>query len=467
VNPRAPAQPGDVVAGKYVVKNVIGRGGVGVVVAADHKTLRCPVAIKFLRPELAYEPKVVERFLREAHAAARLRSEHVARVMDADSTPEGAAYLVMELLEGRDFAQLLKDEGPLPVATAVDYVVQACDAVAEAHASGIVHRDLKSANLFLTRRADGAPLVKVLDFGLSKVDRTPSQASLTADDHVVGSPHFMSPEQMRSSREADARSDIWSLGVVLYTLLAGRVPFPGTYLTEVCSAVLAGSPPALDAVRPEVPAELAAVIARCLELEPEDRFQSVGELVAALAPFGRAVVAPASSRAAWVSPASASPPSTSERMVVPAPTPAVPLASPIAPIPRGRGRTALLAGAAVGALATAGVLLLRTGASPTASVPEPVPAAQPALGVSASRPDPSTPSATAATTTTAAPSPSSPPPPTVATAAPARTVVPRRGAAPVPRRASAPATPPATPPAAAPASPKPKTEDDVILGLPH
>src|SRR5262249_32539577 len=159
----------------------------------------------------------------------------------ADSTENGSAYLVMELLEGRDFAALLREQGPLPIPTAVDYVMQACDAVAEAHALGIVHRDIKSANLFLTHRADGTPLVKVLDFGLSKAERSPSQATLTKDDHVMGSPHFMSPEQMRSSREADARSDIWSLGVVLYTLLAGRVPFEGTFLTEVCAAVLSGS----------------------------------------------------------------------------------------------------------------------------------------------------------------------------------------------------------------------------------
>jgi serine/threonine-protein kinase len=281
-----PVNPGDIIADKYRVRCVIGEGGVGVVVAADHLTLHQPVALKFLRSEIAREPQVIERFLREARAAASLRSEHVARVMDAEAIDRGPAYLVMELLDGRDFGAIVREDGPLPVDAAVDYLVQACEGVAEAHAQGIVHRDIKLANLFLTRGADGAPLVKVLDFGLSKIESSESRESLTSAHHTLGTPHYMSPEQMRSSRDVDARSDIWALGVVLYTFLAGRVPFPGTYLTEVCAAVLSGSAPKLVTLRPEVPAGLAAVVDRCLELEPEDRFQSVSELVTALAPFG-------------------------------------------------------------------------------------------------------------------------------------------------------------------------------------
>jgi serine/threonine-protein kinase len=281
-----PVRPGDVIADKYRIKAVIGHGGVGVVVAADHITLHRPVALKFLRPEIAQEPEVVQRFLREARAAARLRSEHVARVMDADSIEGGAAYLVMELLDGRDFGAILKEDGPLPVDVAVDYLVQACEAVAEAHSQGIVHRDLKSANLFLTRGADGTPLVKVLDFGLSRVQGSGSRASLTSANQVVGTIHYMSPEQMRSARDVDARSDIWSLGVVLYSFVTGRVPFEGTYLTEVCAAVLSGSAPSIASLRPDVPAGLADVIGRCLRLEPDERFQSVAELAAALAPYG-------------------------------------------------------------------------------------------------------------------------------------------------------------------------------------
>ncbi len=206
--------------------------------------------------------------------------------MDADTTASGAPFIVMELLEGRDLKTVLKDDGALPLETAVDYVLQACEAVAEAHAVGILHRDLKSDNLFVTRSPLGVPLVKVLDFGLSKIETAEPEAGLTSDNHVMGSPHFMSPEQMRSSRDVDARSDLWSLGVVLYTLLAGRVPFRGTYLTEVCSAVLSGDVVPLASLRPEVPPGLEEVIARCMRLEREERFQSAPELATALAPFG-------------------------------------------------------------------------------------------------------------------------------------------------------------------------------------
>jgi serine/threonine-protein kinase len=215
-----------------------------------------------------------------------LRSEHVARVMDADSIEGGPVYLVMELLEGRDFGALLREDGPLPIDVAVNYVVQACEAVAEAHALGIVHRDITVGNLFLTRGADGAPLVKVLDFGLSRIEGSDSRAHVTSANQVMGTPHYMSPEQMRSSRDADARSDIWALGVVLYTCLAGRVPFEGKYLTEVCAAVLSGAAPPLASLRPDVPEGLAEAIGRCMVLEPEERFQSVAELVSAIAPFG-------------------------------------------------------------------------------------------------------------------------------------------------------------------------------------
>lgn len=442
---RALPRPGDVIAGKYVIRDVIGRGGVGVVIAADHKALRCPVALKFLRPEVSCEPQVVQRFLREAHAAARLRSEHVARVMDAGSTDDGAAYLVMELLAGRDFATLLKEEGPLPAARAVDYLLQACDAVAEAHALGIVHRDLKAANLFLTRRADGRPLVKVLDFGLSKIERTPSQATITTEHHVIGSPHYMSPEQMRSSREVDARSDIWSLGVVLYTLLAGRKPFEGTYLTEVCAAVLSSKPPALSALRPELPPGLVEVVERCLQVEPEDRFQTVAELAAALAPFG----APSSERAHAAAPTSTS---TSTPM---------PVLAQAGPAPSGTlGRsTPIIATGAVAALAVVVVLAVRqTRAGDAAANPAP---AQPAIGLTASRAEPAPP-ATSPPTAGAGASAASPAPamgpPRRATGSGARR------ASPPPTSSAAPTPPPQAPPVRAASS---KSEEDVIMGLPH
>jgi len=279
-----PVGVGDVVADKYEVEGFLGRGGVGVVVAAHHTTLGVRVALKMLRAEIAHDPDVAARFQREARAAAKLRSAHVARVMDAGSTEDGRSFLAMELLEGRDFGAILK-EGALPIADAVDYVLQACDAVAEAHALGIVHRDLKAANLFLTKGADGAPLVKVLDFGLSKVTGRASRSELTSESHVFGSLHYMSPEQMRSSRDADERSDIWSLGVILYAFVAGRVPFEGKFLNEVCAAVLTGAAAPLASLRPDVPPALAQVVSRCLQIEPVDRFASVAELARALAPF--------------------------------------------------------------------------------------------------------------------------------------------------------------------------------------
>jgi eukaryotic-like serine/threonine-protein kinase len=278
-------QAGDVVAGKYVLEREVGRGGLGVVMSAQHAVLRKRVALKFLRPEFVREPEAVGRFLREAQAAALMRGEHVARVMDAGTLETGEAFLVMEHLEGRDLAAVLDQDGPLPVEDAVDYLLQACEAVAEAHAFGIVHRDLKPANLFLTHAPDGSPCVKVLDFGLSKLVAAEPPGALTAHHQVLGSPHFMSPEQMRSSRDVDARSDVWALGAVLFTLIAGRCPFEGRVFAEICAAVLGGDRKRLRDERPDAPAELEAIVARCLSADPEARYESVASLAVALAPF--------------------------------------------------------------------------------------------------------------------------------------------------------------------------------------
>ena len=280
----SPVATGDVLAGKYWVDRVLGVGGMGVVVAATHLKLDQQVALKFMLPEGVGDADLVERFAREARAAVKLKSDHVARVLDVGTLDSGSPYMVMEYLEGSDLGSLVESSGPLPVLDTVDYVLQACDAVAEAHTLGIVHRDLKPRNLFLTGRNDGRALVKVLDFGISK-HKAASELSLTRSSEVIGSPNYMSPEQLKSARAADERSDIWALGVILYELLTGRVPFVAESVTALTAMVLTDRPRAVDQLRPEVPHDLAVVIAKCLEKEPASRFQSIAELAAGLEAF--------------------------------------------------------------------------------------------------------------------------------------------------------------------------------------
>jgi eukaryotic-like serine/threonine-protein kinase len=279
--------PGQVLAGKYRVERVLGRGGMGVVVAAHHLQLDEKVAIKFLLPDAVTNAEVVGRFVREARAAVRIKSEHVARVSDVGTLEDGAPYMVMEYLEGSDLAAWVAQRGALPVEQAVEFLLQASEAIAEAHALGIVHRDLKPANLFVVRRADGLWSVKVLDFGISKVTQPgASDASLTRTTAVMGSPLYMPPEQMAASRNVDARSDIWALGVILYELLSGQVPFLGETLPEVCMKIATEPPAPIRRLRPEVPAALEAVILRCLEKDRERRFLNIAELALGLVDFG-------------------------------------------------------------------------------------------------------------------------------------------------------------------------------------
>lgn len=274
---------GTVLLQKYEISRVIGQGGMGVVALARHLQLQQPVAIKLLLPQVLDKHTVVQRFLREAQASVRLRSEHVCRVLDVGQLDNGAPYMVMEYLEGTDLDGLLRERGPLAAGEVVDFVLQACEALAEAHSLGIVHRDLKPANFFLTRRADGSPLVKVLDFGISKT-LSPLEESLTTTQSVLGTPAYMSPEQLRSSKHVDARSDIWSLGVVLYELCSGSRPFSASSFSELVLKVAMEAPAALPA---EVPAALAEVVLRCLAKEQSDRYADVAELVRALAPLAR------------------------------------------------------------------------------------------------------------------------------------------------------------------------------------
>jgi eukaryotic-like serine/threonine-protein kinase len=291
--PLAPVQAGDVLAGKYRVERVLGVGGMGVVVAALHMDLDQRVALKFLLPAAAEKPDVVARFDREARAAAKIKSEHVARVSDVGKLENGTPYIVMEYLEGGDLEGRVEKGGALPIPLAVDYVLQACEAIAEAHAAGIVHRDLKPANLFLARQGDGSEIVKVLDFGISKAlapsaDTEAMGGGLTKTSDVFGSPLYMSPEQLKSSRSVDTRADIWALGVILFELVFGRAPFERGTVAEIFGAILHEKAPVLRALMPTAPEALSQVLERCLEKDPAARYPNIAVLAQALAPFGSA-----------------------------------------------------------------------------------------------------------------------------------------------------------------------------------
>ena len=275
---------GEVIAGKYRVERVLGQGGMATVVLAKHLRLRERVAIKFPLAALGTRADIAERLVREGRAAMRISSEHVARVYDVGVLETGRPYLVMEYLVGRDLGAILAERGPFPIAEAANYVLQALEALAEAHARGIVHRDLKPSNLFLTVHGDGSPLLKVIDFGISKIVASEQEAAFTHSDAVFGSPPYMAPEQMRSSRTIDARSDIWAVGATLHTLLTGRPPFLAGSIVEIHERIQRG-PPALRQARPDATPELEAILLRCMELDPARRYPNVAQLAAALAPF--------------------------------------------------------------------------------------------------------------------------------------------------------------------------------------
>lgn len=295
--PGLPFKEGDRVAGKYRIERVIGTGGMGVVVAARHEQLDQLVAIKFVREEVLESISAVELFVRGARAAVRLKSEHTAKVLDAGTLRSGAPYMVMELLEGHDLGDVLKRVGPVTIGSAVHLIMQACDAVGEAHSAGIVHRDLKPENLFLSRTPNGPMILKVLDFGVSKTDPLVSAAPGVIGDAqspielrtLVGSPLYMSPEQMRCSQDVDARADVWALGVVLFELLTLRWPFEAETLGDLYQKVATEPPVPLAKLRPDLPVEFLRVVEICLEKDPAKRFPSARELAMALTPFaGRA-----------------------------------------------------------------------------------------------------------------------------------------------------------------------------------
>jgi eukaryotic-like serine/threonine-protein kinase len=283
---------GEVIAQKYRVEGVVGAGGMGVVVSARHLQLGQVVAIKLLTlpPDEDRRDEAIARFLHEAQAAAKLQSDHVVRIYDVGQLENGLPFMVMELLSGTDLGSMLDKRGALPEREAVDLVLQACAGVAEAHRMGIVHRDLKPSNLFVTTRSDGLPLLKVLDFGISKQLTDPGSGeavpTFTNTRTLMGSPNYMSPEQIRDARRVDGRTDVWALGIILQELVTDAPVFRGESFPGICAAIVADPPMPVRTMAPDVSATLEAVIARCLEKDPQRRFQSIAELVGSLAALG-------------------------------------------------------------------------------------------------------------------------------------------------------------------------------------
>ncbi|RYZ01318.1 MAG: serine/threonine protein kinase [Myxococcales bacterium] len=286
--------PGEIVADKYLIDSIVGVGGMGIVYLARHLQLGGRLALKFLSAQCLDSPEGVERFRREAQAAARLDSEHVVRVFDVGTHTNGLPYMVMEYLEGRDLGRIIQDSGSLPIDVTASLLVQTCSALDEAHRHGIIHRDLKPSNLFCIRRSDGSSSIKVVDFGISKVsgDAAGLENGITITGHVVGSPSYMSPEQMKTPNRIDHRSDIWQLGVVLYECLTGKLPFPASTYAEICLKVHQETHLPVIAHGIEVPQGLQAIIDICLAKEPAQRFQTARDLAAALRNFAPHVPLP-------------------------------------------------------------------------------------------------------------------------------------------------------------------------------
>jgi len=296
-------EPGDVIDEKYRLEGLLGHGAMGYVLRAWHLQLDEPVAVKFLLPELLGDHEAHGRFEREARAAFKIRSEHVTRVLDVGRLPDGEQpFIVMELLEGTDMGELV-DKGPLPYQRVVDYVLQACHAVAEAHSLGIVHRDLKPDNLFVTRRPNGSPCIKVLDFGLSKVRERQQQAggpvrqrALTRDAQIMGTAHYMSPEQWVAAKNVGPAADQWALGVILYEAITGHSPFFRNNIAAMCNAVLREEPAPMHDHVEGLPVALDAVVQRCMAKKREERWPSIEALAEALRPFAPETLAPPPSR---------------------------------------------------------------------------------------------------------------------------------------------------------------------------
>jgi eukaryotic-like serine/threonine-protein kinase len=280
--------PGDVIDGKYRIEGVLGRGGMGTVLSAVHLKLKFEVAIKVLKASMLSRRDIVGRFMREARAAARIKSPHVVSVLDVGGLPSGEPFIVMERLHGNDLSVELARRGRLPILEAVDYTIEICEAVAHAHATGVVHRDLKPANVFLCKAAHAPVCVKVLDFGISKISDPGGESGLDFSTEVqswLGTPRYMAPEQITLGRKVDERADIWAIGTLLYELISGHPPFQDKSLEVLCKRLLEETPrPLQDESIDRLPRGLGEVVARCLEKSPAERYRTVGMLARAIAP---------------------------------------------------------------------------------------------------------------------------------------------------------------------------------------
>jgi serine/threonine-protein kinase len=401
-----PVEVGEVINGKYRVDGILGEGGVGIVVVAQHLELDEKVALKFLKPNALGDLGLVARFAREAKAAVSIKSEHVARILDVGTMgPARIPFIVMEYLDGTDLRTAGKTRGVFSTADTAEYSLHVCEALAMAHANGIVHRDIKPDNLFLTTNPQMPSLksVKVLDFGISKAALTSSafQQDLPAIQtvHLMGTPLYMSPEQVRLTSEADARSDIWSLGMVMYEMLLGSTAFKGASITELCAAILERPIVPIREKRPDVPEELARAIEKCLAKDPAARFQNVGDLAIALLPFAPKRARSCAERAIGVLQTAGiiAPEVNIESILPPPPTVSTPALDPQSPAatlgsftlqavgsssqsgpvvaPRNGRSTLMLVGGAAFLATLVGVAIVVRGAAPTATPPSGVTAA--------------------------------------------------------------------------------------------
>jgi eukaryotic-like serine/threonine-protein kinase len=406
----APVGPGTLI-GSVRLKRLLGQGGMGSVWIGDHASLETEVAVKFMSAEIATKPEAVARFKREATAAAQLKSPHVVQVLDHGVTPYGVPFIVMELLEGEDVGKRVGRLGQLPVVEVCAIVTQACKALGKAHARGIVHRDIKPDNIFLVD-SEGELFVKLLDFGIAK--RAEDAAlHMTGTGTMVGTPYFMSPEQVMSAKDADYRADLWSLAVVAYNALTGRVPFFAETLGALCVAIHSGYHAPVTRDRPELPAALDSWFHRALARDPAARFASAKQMAEEFARASGVAIAPTASLGG----AGSSAP-LGERLTAAITTPGfgTPSPTPLSPAPntlfgaivthpgtpKSHKRLAIvtLLGGALAALAGAVLLLnARIGPAPVDSEPH---------AVSAPDVQPAPPMSTGAVATTPPPAPSPP-----------------------------------------------------------